>query len=94
VRLKKKGACFAAGTRTLVDRELLRRRRATPMFVGIFLCAFDFLKAGHDNHLHHSEPIFEQMEPASFLAYGLLIRVEDVVKVHVLFFNFVFVAFL
>ena len=37
-------------------------------------CAFDFLKAGHDNHLHHSEPIEKEgnsMEPASFLAYGL-----------------------
>ena len=52
----------------LVDRELLRRGRATPILV--YICAFCVLKAGHDNHLHHSESAWMAV-PASFLAYGI-----------------------
>ena len=36
-----------------------------------YICAFCVLKAGHDNHLHHSESAWMAV-PASFLAYGII----------------------
>ena len=56
----KKMDVFAAGTRTLVDREI-----------------YLILKAGHDHHLHHSEPIRKWTKRVSSRVLRLFLGIKN-----------------
>ena len=62
---------FAAGTRTLVDREI-----------------YLILKAGHDHHLHHSEPIFEN-GPSEFprVCYNFFLVLRNILFICLGYFS-------
>ena len=63
---------FAAGTRTLVDREI-----------------YLILKAGHDHHLHHSEPIRKWTERVSSRVLQLFLGIKNyTVSLFRVFFRF------
>ena len=63
---------FAAGTRTLVDREI-----------------YLILKAGHDHHLHHSEPIRKWTKRVSSRVLRLFLGIKNyTVSLFRVFFRF------
>ena len=68
----KKMDVFAAGTRTLVDREI-----------------YLILKAGHDHHLHHSEPIRKWTKQVSSRVLRLFLGIKNyTVSLFRVFFRF------